>query len=286
MPIGSCSEGETVRQAAYASRAITAPKRRPGRDMSTARRLDGPLRTAVVTPLSHSRDSGLYIAASRIMGDIRIFVPRRPVGDWPTGVSVTAVPCTGSRLTSQWMHGLSGQLRQFRADVIHVHNEPWSLMAQQMIRLRTAVVIHGGENLYRDAPLSLRVRRAGTRRVLAGAAGYLNWGQTGLRAASDAGLPTRTPRGVIPGSPPDPGTFTHTPMPPYNGELRLAFVGRLVAEKGLDTLISAMATEPLRGRTRLTVVADRSGIAGSGETSADSGRERAIRGRVGCARPA
>jgi glycosyltransferase involved in cell wall biosynthesis len=204
--------------------------------------------------LSHSRDAGLYIAAARILDDLQIFVPRQPTGDWPTDVRVTSVPCTGSRLTAQWMRGLGGLLRQFGADVIHVHNEPWSLTAQRLIRLRTAVVIHGGENLYRDAPLMMRVRRAGTRRVLAGASGYLNWGQTGLRAASDAGLPASTPRGVIPGSPPDPGTFAQTPMPAYDGELRLAFVGRLVAEKGLDTLIAAMAAQTLRGRTHLTVV--------------------------------
>jgi len=152
-----------------------------------------------------------------------------------------------------WMHGLRRLVGQFRADVIHVHTEPWSLIAQQLIGLDTAVIIHGVESRYRDAPWRLRVRRTGTRRVLTGASGYLNWGHTGLRAASEAGLPPRTPRGVIAGSPPDPGVFTRIPMPSYNGEMHVAFVGRLVAEKGLDTLLAAISTSGLRGRTRLTV---------------------------------
>lgn len=241
MPTRNCSAGDTRSESGDTYRT------------TAVRRLDEPLRVAVVTPLSDSRDAGLYVAASRINDETRLFLPRPALGTWPEDVSLTPVSSTGSRLTSMWMHGLRRLVGEFHADVVHVHTEPWSLIAQQLIGLDTAVVIHAVESRYRDAPWRLRVRRTGTRRVLTRASGYLNWGHTGLRAAAEAGLPARTPRGVISGSPPDPSVFTRIPMPAYTGEVHVTFVGRLVPEKGLDTLLAAIATPGLRGKTRLTV---------------------------------
>jgi glycosyltransferase involved in cell wall biosynthesis len=54
------------------------------------------------------------------------------------------------------------------------------------------------------------------------------------------GLPVDTPQEVIPMGIPDPELFSPTPLEGLNGKLRVLFVGRLVKEKGIGTLMEAL----------------------------------------------
>jgi glycosyltransferase involved in cell wall biosynthesis len=146
---------------------------------------------------------------------------------------------------------LSALLRDKRPELVHVEEEPNSRMARQVVgvarRLGIPVVLHMLRPTEDATPLMERWRRRRTLRRLKGV-----MAESEAAAASvgrDApGLPVRVcPQfGVqVPTSP------EHVP---HEG-LALGFVGRLVPEKGLDTLLHALGE--LRGESwHLVVVGD------------------------------
>ena len=213
-----------------------------------------PPRIAIVTPVSDIRHATLQIAAARLNGRTAFVVPGGGVANWPLDVERHVVKSFGNTHSRQWMVGLRTVLDGIQPDLIHIANEPWALTTVRALRTGRAVVVHGGESLYREAPLRYRLRRWNTSRRLRQLAGYVNWGTTGMRAAEDAGLPGDVPRAVIPGSPPDPGVFSHQPLRPLGDRLRVIAVGRVVAAKGIDNLLEAAADPGRRQRIELTVV--------------------------------
>jgi len=90
------------------------------------------------------------------------------------------------------------------------------------------------------APLPYRIRRIGMRKVLRAASGAVSWGQTGLAAMREAGLPDATPAVLCASRPPNPQNFPHSPLPDEVTPLRVAYGGRLVKVKGVQTLIDAI----------------------------------------------
>ena len=215
------------------------------------------MRVALITPNGNARDAALFIALARANPELMVIVPRQDMhGVWPSDVDVMPLDARGSNWTRQWMRGLGSAIEAYDPDLVHVHNEPWAVTAQRLVHDRRPVVIHAAENILATAPVSYRIRRAGVKWSLNQAAGYVNWGHTGLHAALSFGLPTSTPRAVIPASPPDTTVFAEVPLALPSERLRLTYVGRLVAEKGVGTILQAMATPRRRGALTLTIVGE------------------------------
>lgn len=153
-----------------------------------------------------------------------------------------------------WLYRrLAPTLRAARPDLVHIVSEPWGALVLQTLALRAAgaldlpICVHGADNLYRHGGAFERsTRRLVLRGVLPRLDGFASWNSEGLRHARSSGLPPATPTVVIPAVVPDPERF----RPPSDGErlaarTRLglptgrpvvAFLGRLVAEKGVHDL--------------------------------------------------
>ena len=190
--------------------------------------------------------------------DLTLIVPRiwheygqaEPAEESRTGLDVLVRPV---RLTrggpAKWyLHhypGLRDVLRRLRPDVIHLWEEPWSLVALQAARLRdrvapeAALVLETDQNIRRRLPAGFEhIRRytlARTDLLIARGEEALavsrNSGFTGAAELVEYGIDARTffPRELSP---------RHAPPPP--GPLQIGYVGRLVPEKGLDDVLAAL----------------------------------------------
>ncbi|MBI5114201.1 MAG: glycosyltransferase [Rhodovulum sp.] len=140
--------------------------------------------------------------------------------------------------------GLRRLLRQLDPDVIHLWEEPWSLVALQasLLKRRAALVLEVDQNILKRLPPPFEAIR---RHVLRHTAHLLSRSPDATqvcRARGYAGPVTMIGYGVdqdvfrpADAVAADPGG---APRPPG---LRLGYVGRLIAEKGLDDALDAMA---------------------------------------------
>jgi glycosyltransferase involved in cell wall biosynthesis len=166
------------------------------------------------------------------------------------GVRVVPIPVRGERGEGvDWrVRELHRMLSDFRPDVVHIEAEPWTPAAaaasSRAERLNIPVILFAWESVIRSEPLRVRWRR---RRTLARARGLIG-GNKLAAALLSRGRPT-VPVAVIPQLGLTPPLETHRPN---NPELTLGFVGRLVPEKGLDTLFRACVK--LLGRWTLRVI--------------------------------
>lgn len=208
-------------------------------------------RTLVVTHSSAERDGLLWVEILKKYKNVDIVVPnshglqKEPkwLESFTESGRVFFLPATkplGSSHTTLWIPGLRGLIRNSSSySLLHTAMEPWAAICQYFVR-KIPTVVHGAESVIVDAPKILRVRRSGLRRVLKHAVGLAAWGQTAVAALEAAGLPDATPRAVIPMGVPDPRIFTRTPMQDVRQGVNLLYVGRLVPEKGVATLLQAL----------------------------------------------
>jgi len=121
------------------------------------------------------------------------------------------------------------------ASVLQVEEEPWTPTALLAVRRRTptARILFTWENLDRNLPLPLRLIRDATLRCLDG---LIAGNPAAERLARRHGF--RGPAAVIP----QLGIDLPAPLPPRARSpiLRVAFVGRLVPEKGVHVLLRAL----------------------------------------------
>lgn len=150
--------------------------------------------------------------------------------------------------------GLDAALAASRPDLIECIEEPWSAAAWQSLRWRdrrspgTAFVISTCQNLHKRYPPPFGWIE---RRVIAEADAFTGLNQESLDIYRKKGYrgPTRVvPTGI------DPEVFR--PLPDRrrfmeDGSLVIGYAGRLVAEKGVDTLIRALAQISIPARLRL-----------------------------------
>jgi len=142
-------------------------------------------------------------------------------------------------------------LRDKRPDLIQVEAEPTARAARQVVRvarhLRLPAVLFTHQNVALPLPPLARWRQRRTLRRL-----------KGVIAGSEAAA--ALVRGLVPGLAVAviPQLGVHVPTTPehgYHDGLAIGFVGRLVPEKGLDTLLQALG-EMRALRWRLIVVGD------------------------------
>ncbi len=145
---------------------------------------------------------------------------------------------------------LGRHLRKFRPDIVHIDEEPYNLATYHANRLARR---HGArtlwfswQNLLRHYPPPFAwLERYNLRHVDYAIAGS----QTAAAVWREKGY--AGPLAVIPQFGVDPEIFTPSDAPRVGTEMHIAYVGRLVPEKGVDVLLRALVG--LKGEWRLTV---------------------------------
>jgi len=223
-------------------------------------------RVLIVSPtyLNPANRGKLRALAARDL-DVTVGVPERSreaalgrtveVGwERQNGVEVFPIP------VRHWAHAAEARfgkralvslLRDKRPDVIQVEQEPTTRACQQVVRvarkLKLPVVLFTLQNVDVPLPFFPRVRRRRALRRLKGAIA----GSAGAAALLRRAVPD-LPVAIVPQFgvqvPPEPEHALHE-------GLAIGYVGRLVPEKGLDTLLQALA-ENRGGRWHLWVVGD------------------------------
>jgi glycosyltransferase involved in cell wall biosynthesis len=160
--------------------------------------------------------------------------------------------------------GLSPLVKVLRPDLVHILNEPWSVVALQTIHARTGyVVTHGCENLWdQGSPLEAKIRRQVTRHNLSRSSGFVSWNSEGVAWAKKRGLPSTSSTLVLSSDLPHLERFRHPERRRaaareewgFDREFVVGYVGRLVAEKGLNWLLESWKAANLPDHARLVFV--------------------------------
>ncbi|MEX1158888.1 MAG: glycosyltransferase, partial [Thermomicrobiales bacterium] len=154
--------------------------------------------------------------------------------------------------------GLAKQMRRFKPDLVHIDEEPYNLVCAQATRLarraKARTIFFTWQNLDRryPPPFSLFERYSYSR-----ASAALAGNEDARRVLRRKGF--EQPIEVIPQFGVDPEIFSPRQRPPASSAFTIGYYGRLVPEKGIDTLIEAVAHLPSTARTV---------IVGSGESLA------------------
>ena len=148
--------------------------------------------------------------------------------------------------------GLAKQMRRFRPDIVHIDEEPYNLVAGHATMLakqvRARTVFFAYQNLYRryPPPFSL-IERYCYAKASAGIAGNQDAADVLVRKGF------RKPIAVIPQFGVDPQIYRPVPRVSESKHVpTIGYIGRVVPEKGLDTLIEAVAR--IRSRPHVFIV--------------------------------
>jgi glycosyltransferase involved in cell wall biosynthesis len=155
-----------------------------------------------------------------------------------------------------WQHliGLRRLLSDLRPDLVYVNRELWTVVAQEVVGVDTAVVVHGAENLWHHGGRAEQaIRDRLVTRALRHIRGYASWNHAGAkhveRLRVELGLPP-FPTLVLPPVV-SPATYHAVRWdPPDADTLEVLLVGRATAQKGFGDVIDAVAG--IRG-VRLTL---------------------------------
>lgn len=220
-----------------------------------------------VLVISHSAVVGLYRqkfhALARLGCELHLALPaawpeggrwvEAPADGWEEGIQIHRLPGWGlGRVGGFWLRGLAELVRRVDPELIHVEEEPYSLVCGQALRLalrfRRPLVFFTWENIFRGYkwPLSWVDRWVLNRAT---------WAIAGNQAAREV-LARRGFHGdclVLPQYGVDPEVFK--PQPRESGLTRgfaIGYFGRLLEEKGLATLLTAVRSLPCEWRLQIT----------------------------------
>ena len=184
--------------------------------------------------------------------------------DFGTRHELAGVRVREDRLTWMAYRGFRPLVKDLRPDLVHVLNEPWSMVVLQAIHAGARnVVTHGCENLWdQGSPLEATVRRHATRRNLCRTSGFVSWNSEGVAWARRRGLTPTSPTLVLCAVLPKLERFSHPELRRVAGRERWGFdqefvvgyVGRLVAEKGIDWLLESWKAASLPDHARLVFI--------------------------------
>jgi glycosyltransferase involved in cell wall biosynthesis len=186
--------------------------------------------------------------------------------DFGTAHELAGVRIRGDHLTWMGYRRLSPLVKDLRPDLVHVLNEPWSVVVLQAVHARARhVVTHGCENLWdQGGPLEAMVRGLVTRHNLSRSSGFVSWNSEGVAWARRRGLPEASPTLVLCAELPNLQRFSHPERRRATGRKRwgldqefvVGYVGRLVAEKGIDWLLKSWRTASLPDFARLVFIGE------------------------------
>jgi glycosyltransferase involved in cell wall biosynthesis len=168
-----------------------------------------------------------------------------PAGDLPVKTHILPIRLPKGGPASWYLHyylGLKRLIADLDPDVIHLWEEPWSVVAMQALRHRgrAALVLEVDQNILKHLPFPFETMR---RFVLARTDAILARSEEATRVCRACGY-------TGPSFPIGYGVHAQTyyalPRPPRAADagLRVGYCGRLVIEKGLDDILDAMAAGP------------------------------------------
>lgn len=140
--------------------------------------------------------------------------------------------------------GLRRHIQEFRPDIVHVDEEPYNLVAAHAAyharQVGAELVFFAWQNLYRRYPPPFRqIEKYVYRSASAGIVGNRD-ARYVLRQKGYRG-----PLTVIPQFGVDPAIYQRRDVPPGQQQV-IGYIGRLVPEKGIETLIEAVVSLPQR----------------------------------------
>lgn len=186
--------------------------------------------------------------------DLRTWVPL----GWPGGYT-SADGCVGNlnlpedfeemkcrfpgKTHFHYYPSIMGRLREYRPDLLHIDEEPYSLVTYQLVRaarrLGIKPVVFTWQNIHKRYPPPFCWME---RYVLENAAGLIGGNEESIEVFRRKGF--AGPTAVIPQFGVDEGLFSLTNAYAESDTLRLVFAGRFVPEKGVDTVFEAMRILP------------------------------------------
>ena len=226
------------------------------------------MRVAVVMGALVQEQLNVWVACSERGIDVTIIGanPTLRTDRWPSQLRQTGgarsillpvVSPAAHRGQQLWTYrGLGRTLRCLRPDVIHVESEPWggltlqTLLLTRVSRLGSPICVHGADSIYwHGSRLERSIRRIVLSMALPHVSAFVSRNSAGLRLATEVGLKASTPTRVLPAVVPDPNVF-QPPTDEQRRQLReqfqlpehdvvVAYVGRLVEQKGLRDLLEA-----------------------------------------------
>lgn len=201
------------------------------------------LRALVVTADPRGISSGLWLAARDRVGDLLMVGPSMTEeSDLPT--ETISLPSIGpsDKYTFRHLRGLSGLIRRYRPDVVHMNNELWAIDSALAALLGTrGLVVHGAENQFQTSSSAGRVRGALSTGVIRRLSGYASWNAAGaefVRRQAGSSLPTLVLPAIIP--PPEFRPNSWSPTSPGQ-PLTILLIGRLDHQKGFHRVFEAIA---------------------------------------------
>lgn len=147
--------------------------------------------------------------------------------------------------------GLGKRIREFRPDIVHIDEEPYNFVTAHATRLArragAKTVFFAWQNIYRRYPPPFRLLERYNYRAASAA----------IVGNRDAGIVLRRkgyrgPIALIPQFGVDPQIYRpdEKRRRPMDGPV-IGYIGRVVEEKGLDTLLDALAQVPSRPALRI-----------------------------------
>jgi len=204
-------------------------------------------------------------------------LPYEPAPAEPFATRLMPARLTG-RNHFHWYPGIAAVLEEEKPDLIHIDEEHYSLVTGLILReasiRQVPALFFTWQNIYKDYPWPFSQLE---RYVFHHAAGALAGNQDALDVLRRKGY--KGPAAVIPQFGTDPDVFRprddvrmRETWGLRDGQVVIGYVGRLVPEKGLDTLFEAMLPI-LRARPEVVLV-----LAGSGPLQDSLQRQAEITG--------
>ncbi|MGA3354466.1 MAG: glycosyltransferase family 4 protein [Acidimicrobiales bacterium] len=229
------------------------------------------MRVLLVLGYSFPTQQALWEEVSRRDVDLHVAytldIPRGgAVGapDFGTPHELAGIRVRGDRYTWMAYRGLIPLVKKLQPDLVHVLNEPWSVVVLQASHARARhVVTHGAESLWdQGSPVEAMVRRHVTCHNLSRTRGFVSWNSEGVAWARRRGLPPASPTIILSAELPCLERFSYPERRRAAGregwgfdqEFIVGFVGRLVAGKGLAWLLESWKTASLPDHARLVFI--------------------------------